>query len=81
MKTKVTMTLDQLEHLFISMDTICAAGSENDTDAEIAILLAKAMNRRGLNSPAVDSWLKNKEQRYTIEFDGEPDNKEHGIKW
>lgn len=75
------MTTRQLEHLFITMDTICAAGSENKTDTEIAILLAKAMNRRGLSSPGVDAWLSKKAQRYILDLDGEPDCKQGGIRW
>ena len=56
-KTRVTLTVDQLEHLFWTMDGICAAGSENEKDEELAHLLAQAMSRRGLQYAGVVSWL------------------------
>lgn len=57
MKTRVTMTEDQLWHLFVTMDGICAAGSENETDEEVTIMLARALHARGITSHASEMWL------------------------
>ena len=57
MKTRVTMTEDQLWHLFLTMDSICGAGSENEMDEEVAFMLARALRARGITSQASEMWL------------------------
>jgi len=56
-KIRVTMTEDDLWHLYITMDGLCAAGSMNDDDRRLALLLARALARRGMGCPGVDAWL------------------------
>ena len=63
---RVEMTEDHLEHLFQVMDSICAAGSENPKDAELALFLARAVSSRGLDSPASDAWLSMGLERYSL---------------
>lgn len=63
-KSTITLTDNMLEHLFITMDGICTAGSEDATDVAAALQLAFAMRRQGLDCPRVAAWLNQGSTRY-----------------
>ena len=57
-KHRVTLTTDELWHLFWSFDGICAAGSEDPMDAKMARRLAAAFKRStGQTCWAMERWI------------------------
>ena len=57
-KTRVSMTEDQLWHIFITFEDVLGAGSINKADEEIGKLLARALLRRGVRSDGLERYQK-----------------------